>query len=75
MTKSADCHVTKSADCHVTKSADSCRLQVRLPSGSVLRRTFTSTASLSEVLEFVRESYTECTSVRLVQVGVARIVN
>lgn len=63
-----DSHMTKSADSHTTKSHDKCRLQVRLPSGKVLRRVFSSESQLCEVVEFVRASG-ECDSVRLVQVG------
>lgn len=71
VTKSGDSHVTKSGDTHVTKSGDVCRLQVRLPSGSVLRRNFPSTTPLCEVVDFVKEGGSgECDSVRLVQVGV-----
>ena len=58
----------QSADSHVTKSPDSCRVQVRLPDGGVVRHTFPPSATLGSVVEVVRERAPHLSHILLVQV-------
>ncbi|XP_064401997.1 uncharacterized protein LOC135347837 isoform X2 [Halichondria panicea] len=58
---------SQSADSHMTRSHDTCRLQIRLPDGRVLRQSFPTSASLSQIVELVMESCSDCGSVQLIQ--------
>ena len=60
---------SQSADSHMTRSHDTCRLQIRLPDGRVLRQSFPTSASLSQIVELVMESCSDCGSVQLIQVS------
>lgn len=60
---------SQSHDSHMTKSHDTCRVQIRLPDGRVLRESLPPTARLCDVVECVRGAWPHGGAVHLIQVS------